>query len=185
MPCFACRPDGRIDPVQAAEVRQASSSFVAGAGIKTIADDWNRRGIVNTRGAARTPKVVRLILRNRRYIAGRWLTRRDSAKNRTETYVGQGQVGSYRRQRHLPGGGDETGRPGAAQQQERIGAQALRLRPVPLRGMRPGAGLAEPTDVRHHQRARNTKRSASSTNAAPRRTSSEKLGTLRGVVTAG
>ena len=66
VPCFAYRPDGSIDPVQAAEVRQASSSFVAGAGIKTIADDSNRRGIVNTRGAAWTPKGVRLILRNRR-----------------------------------------------------------------------------------------------------------------------
>ena len=186
VPCFACRPDGSIDPVQAAEVRQAFSSFVAGCRHQ---DD---------RGRLEPPRH-RQHPRRRLDAQGRAADPAQPAVHRgavaDEAGLGEepdrdlrrpGQLGSYRRQRHLPGGGEETGRPGTAQQHERIGAHALRLRPVPLRGMRrPGAGLAEPTDVRHRQRARNTKRSGSSTNAAPRRTSSERLGTLRGVVTVG
>lgn len=90
---FGYHQDGTIIPSEAAEVRQAFAKFIAGAGIRTVMNDWNVRGVVNTHGQAWTGYGISRMLRNRRYIAERWLDQRAGSKRGQQlpsVYVGPG-----------------------------------------------------------------------------------------------
>jgi len=90
---FGLRPkNGRlvVDEAEAALIREAAERFLAGAGLRTIANDWNRRGIRTprkgdrARGGTRNTGLwrattIRDVLRSDRH-AGTTLTRRDHAR---------------------------------------------------------------------------------------------------------
>ena len=66
---FGWQPDKiHIEPTEAAEVRKAAEDIISGVPLRTVARDWNERGITSTRGNPWTHSSVRTYLQRRRLI---------------------------------------------------------------------------------------------------------------------
>ncbi len=82
--------DGTIIEDEAAVVREVFARFAAGAGLHTLTRWLNENGVLNTRGKPWSRAGVRDMLMNPRYIAERWILRKQPDGSLAREYVGPG-----------------------------------------------------------------------------------------------
>lgn len=87
---FGYNIDGTVKEDEAELVREMFSRFAAGSGLHTIARWLGEQGVVNTRGKPWGRVGVRDVLLNPRYVAQRWVLRRQPDGLRRREYIGPG-----------------------------------------------------------------------------------------------